>query len=84
MLTQIVPQLTHEFGIFGEALHQNLACAIQHSFGVGESGFDIEEFFSFNIRSQFGVIEQRISQRLNPCFPGDLCFRAAFLFIRQI
>ena len=57
VLVQVFTQLANQFRIFGKALHQNLACTIQHGFGIGKAGLDVEVLFGFRFWCEFGVVE---------------------------
>ncbi len=78
--------------IFGETLHQDLACAIQCRFGIGNTGvidtiglerrFQVFRRFFFRIQARIG--QQGVGQRRQSCFGSNLCLGAAFLLVRQV
>ena len=53
---QFFAQAADEFGIFGELLHQNCACAVERGFGVGHV------FVQVALRGGFGVFRRRAQQ----------------------
>ncbi len=84
MSPEMVAQLADQFGIFGEAFHQNLARAVERRSTISDTVVGIDELGSFNLWIQRGIIEQRIGQRFQPRFDGDLRLGAALLFVGQI
>ena len=81
---QILAQAADQFGVFGEALHQDLACAIQRVLHRGHALFLADKGGSFRFRHLARIGEQRIGQRLQPRLSGNLRLGAALLLERQI
>ena len=82
-------QRLHQRRVFGPALAQNVAHAVQHRLHGGEVVARLV-LFSFDISGGFvsghqrRVGKQRVCQRLNASFAGDLAFGAAFCFVGQV
>ncbi len=81
---QVVAHLRQQRGVFGEALHQDIACAVQRGAHVGDAfvGIDILHRQLFGILRR--ILPQRFGQRLQTRFNRDLTAGAAFRLIRQI
>ena len=84
MFAQVVAQLAEQAGVLGEAFHQDLASAIEHRLGVGKAGINVQIAGSLGGRVQRRVGEQRVGQRLDAGFAGDLGLGAAPGFVGQI
>ena len=76
-MVQADPQRAQQLGIFGKALHQDVAGAIKRGLGVVNAGFGIQVTGCGGFRVQGGVIKQGISQRLQPRLLGNLGLGAA-------
>jgi hypothetical protein len=83
VLPQIITHFRQQRGVFGKALHQNVA-RIQGGFGVGDAFVGIDKFRGFGFRVVGRLVPQQVGQRLQPGFNGDLPARAALRFVRQI
>jgi hypothetical protein len=81
---QVFAQLTEQSGVLGKFFHEDLAGAVEHGLGIGETGFGIEEFPGFLFRRQLGVLQQAQRQRLDAGLAGDLRLGAALLLVGQV
>ncbi len=84
VLPQIITDFCQQRGVFGKALHQNVACAIEGGFRVGHAFIGIDKFRGFGFRVVGRRCPQQIRQRRQASFNGDLSAGAAFLFVRQV
>ena len=71
-----------EFGIFGKLFHQDGARAVERGFGVRDVVVGVSGGEGFNVLRLFG--EEGVGERLQSVFARDLCFGAAFGFVRQV
>ncbi len=83
-LPEIVAQLTRQFGILGEALHQDLSCPFERGGRVGDPSRGIHEVRGADLGDQGRIAEQRIRQRLQPGLAGDQRLGATLLLVGQI
>ena len=85
---RVLPQVITHFGqqrrVFGEALHQNIARAVQRSFGVRYAFIGVDKFGGFGFRIVRRLVPQQIGQWLKAGFDRNLPARAALRFVRQI
>jgi hypothetical protein len=89
VLEQVTTQLVEQPGILGEALHQDLARAVERRLDVGHMGFRRLLFSphilrGLGLRHQAGIAEQSIGQRLKTGLARHLRLGAAFLLVRQV
>ena len=84
VLPQVITHFSQQGGVFGKALHQNVACAIEGGFSVGHAFIGIDKLRGFGFRVVGRRRPQQIRQRLQTGFNSDLPAGAAFLFVRQI
>jgi hypothetical protein len=81
-------QLAEQFGVFGEALHQDLARAVEHRLGVGTcfsaAGLGVEVFRGFALRASASGRPAGVGQRLDAGLAGDLRLGAALLLVGQV
>ena len=84
----VLPQVITHFGqqrrVFGEALHQNVASAVQRGFGVRYAFFGVDKSGGFGFRIVRRLVPQQVGQRLKAGFDRNLPARAALRFVRQI
>lgn len=85
---RVLPQVITHFGqqrrVFGEALHQNIARAVQRGFGVRYAFIGVDKFGGFGFRIVRRLVPQQIGQWLKAGFDRNLPARAALRFVRQI
>ena len=79
-----IPQRAQQLGIFGKALHQDVAGAIKRGLGVVNAGFGIQVAGSGGFRVQCGVIKQGVRQRFQPRLLGNLGLGAALWLVGQV
>ena len=84
VLPQIITHFSEEGGIFSEALHQNVACAVEGGLGVRYAFVGVDEFRRFGIRIVGRLVPQQVGQRLKTRFNCNLSARAALRLVRQI
>ena len=84
VVVEVFAQLAEQLGVFGEALHQDLAGAVQHGLGVGKAGIGFEVGGGFGLRRQGRVGQQGVGQRLDAGLAGDLGLGAALLLEGQV
>ena len=92
MRLQVVAQVLQQWSVFGEALHQDEARAVQRRLGVGHAGVvallggegRLQVFARLFLGVEHSVGQQRIGQRQQPGFQRDLRLGAAFWFVRQV
>ncbi|MDT4859091.1 hypothetical protein FQZ97_935890 [compost metagenome] len=86
-------QALHQHGVFGPAFGQDVAHAVEHEGNGGEIGArlavvqrggGLQEGLGFDGRSERGVGQQLVGQRLDAEFAGDLALGAALLLERQV
>ena len=65
-------QAANQRGRLGDALDEDVACAFQRGFGVGDAFAGIDELRGFGFRVERRVLEQRLAQRLEPRLTCDL------------
>ena len=85
LFLQVLAQAAHQVSVFGKALHQDLPRTVQGRLGIGharivaigrgEGGFQIGG--CLGLGHQHGVGQQRIGQRFQSGFTGNLCLGAA-------
>ena len=81
---QIITHFRQQRGVFGEALHQNVAGAVEGGFGIRHAVFGIEIFCGFRFRVVGGFVPQQVCQWLQSGLNSDLPTGAALRFVRQI
>ncbi len=85
---QPLAQSTDQLGVLGEALHQDLAGAIQGRLGVLHRGditfFGAQVVGRLGLRVQGGVGQQGVGQGLETRFASDLGLGAALLLVGQV
>ena len=84
VLGQIAAQAGEQGSVFGEALHQDLAGAVEHGLDVVEAGLGIDEGGRFAFRVEIGVGQQAVGQRFDAGLAGDHRLGAPLLAIRQV
>ncbi len=83
-LPEIVAQLARQFGILGEAFHQDLARPFERGGRVGDPFRRVDEIRGADLGDQGWIAEQGIRQRLQPGLAGDHRLGAALLLVGQI
>ena len=84
VLPQVVTHFRQQRGIFSEAFHQDVTCAVEGRFGIRHAVVGVEIFSGFCFRVVRRLVPQQVCQRLKACFNGDLSTGTAFRFVRQI
>ncbi|MNC24499.1 hypothetical protein D3C75_725540 [compost metagenome] len=84
VLPQVVPQLLKEIRLLGEALHQDVAGAVEGRLAVGDPLLGIEEAGRRLLRILHGVGEQQVGQRLQPGFDGHLPLGATLGLVGEV
>jgi hypothetical protein len=81
---EIAAQFAEQRGVFRELLHQDLAGAVEDALDVGEAGLGVEVACGFAFGGQHRVGIQRVGERLEAGFAGDLRLAAPLRFVRQV
>ena len=81
---QVVAHLGQQRGVFGEALHQDIARAVEGGFDVRHALVGIDVAFSQLFRLLLRILPQRVRQRFQTGLDGDLAAGAALRFVRQV
>ncbi|CGY83627.1 Uncharacterised protein [Salmonella enterica subsp. enterica serovar Typhi] len=84
ILPQVITHFRQQCGVFGKALHQNVACAVERGFRVRHAFVAINVLCRFHVRIVGRFVPEQIGQRLKAGFNGDLSTGAAFRFIGQV
>ena len=77
-------QFGQQVGVFSEAFHQDVLGTVEGGFGVFYAFVGADVSGGFGVRVEGRIIEQRIGERFEAGFDGDLAFGAALGFIGQI
>lgn len=87
-LPEPLTQLADQLGVFGKALHQNLLGTVESGLGIFDGGHfpfcRAQVACRFVFRVEGGVGQQRIRQRFETGFPGNLSFGAALFLEREV
>ncbi len=92
VVRQVFAQRLQQRGIFGEALHQYLACAVECCLGIGHAGVvalfrgegRFDEACGFLFRVERGIGQQGVGQFVEACFRRNLCLGPALDLVRQV
>ena len=93
MLAHVFAHRGEQVGVFGKALHQDLARTIERGLGVGHTGVVdaigvaeglLQVLGGFVVGHQHGIGEQRVGQRLQAGFARDLRLGAALELVGQV
>ena len=84
VLPEVIAQLADQAGVLGEPLHQDGPGAVQRRLGVSHALIGVDIAGGFAVRVQRRVVEQRIGQRFQTGFDGDLALGAALGFVGQV
>ena len=80
----LLAQRADQVGVFGEALDQDGARAVERGGGIGHLLFGIDEAGRDDLRIVLRLRQQQLGQRLEAGFLGDLGLGAALRLERQI
>lgn len=83
-LEQVVAQLAEQLGRLAELLGQDVARAVEGRLHVGDALVRVHVRGGFRLRIEERIREERLRERLEPGFPGDLRARAALRLVRQV
>lgn len=68
ILPQVITHFSEQGGVFGEALHQNVARAVEGGLGVRYAFVGVDEFRRFGFRVVGRLVPQQVGQRLKTRF----------------
>ena len=77
-------QATNELRVLGERLHQNGARTLERRGDIRHASVGVHIGAGLRWWHAHRVVQKRERQRFESCFTGDLGFRAALRFVRQI
>ncbi len=66
ILPQVITHFSEQGGVFGEALHQNVARAVEGGLGVRYAFVGVDEFRRFGFRVVGRLVPQQVGQGSRP------------------
>ncbi len=84
LVEQVIAQLAEQIGGFAELFGEDVARAVERGLDVGDAFFGVHVGGGFGLRVEQRIAEQRVGERLQAGFAGDLRARAALRLIREI